>query len=74
MTKKNKKILLTVGMDVKIKKHTKDYSFNAGKVKKITEILPDFVSKRAFALDGESGIWCIEDFEYCIGHENETMS
>jgi hypothetical protein len=53
---------LQTGMKVIIKNDTKNFMFDAGKIKTITKILPDFGSKKAFALDGDDGIWCIEDF------------
>lgn len=64
---------LQVGMRVLIKNNKKDYQFDAGKVKKITKELPDFGRNRAFALDGDEGIWCIEDFEKCMDYPNLPM-
>jgi hypothetical protein len=66
-------IFLQTGMKVKIKNDTKNYIFNAGKIKTITRILPDFGKNRAFALDWDDGIWCIEDFEYCVNYPNLSM-
>jgi len=66
-------ISLQVGMRVKVKNDVKNYLFNAGKVKTITAHLPDFGSSKAFSLDRDYGIWCIEDFEYCVDYPNATM-
>lgn len=66
-------VFLQVGMKVKIKSNTKDYSFNAGKEKTITKDLPNFGKNRAFGLDGDDGIWCIEDFEYCVNYPHLAM-
>jgi hypothetical protein len=66
-------VFLQVGMKVKIKNNTKDYLFNAGKEKTISKDLPNFGSQRAFALDGDDGIWCIEDFEYCVNYPHLSM-
>ena len=64
---------LQIGMKVRIKSDTKNYPFNAGKVKTITSHLPDFGTKRAFGLDGDDGIWCIEDFSEFISYPNKKM-
>lgn len=66
-------VFLQVGMKVKIKNNTKDYLFNAGKEKTITNDLPNFGKSRAFGLDGDDGIWCIEDFEYCVNYPHLSM-
>lgn len=66
-------VFLQVGMKVKIKNNTKDYLFNAGKEKTITKDLPNFGKSRAFGLDGDDGIWCIEDFEYCVNYPHLEM-
>ena len=66
-------IILQVGMHVVIKNDTKNYKFNAGKTKEITEQLPDFGKLKAFALDGDYGIWCIEDFEKCVEYPDFEM-
>ena len=66
-------VFLQVGMKVKIKNNTKDYLFNAGKEKTITKDLPNFGKNRAFGLDGDDGIWCIEDFEYCVNYPHLAM-
>lgn len=66
-------ICLQVGMRVKIKNDTKNYMLNAGRTKVITKQLPDFDKLKAFALDNDEGIWCIEDFEYCVDYPNATM-
>lgn len=66
-------VFLQIGMKVKIKNNTKDYLFNAGKEKTITKDLPDFGKSRAFGLDGDEGIWCIEDFEYCVNYPHLPM-
>ena len=66
-------ISLQVGMRVKIKDDPKNYMFSAGQIKTITKQLPDFGTKRAFALDNDRGIWCIEDFEYCVDYPNAEM-
>lgn len=59
-------IFLQCGMRVKIKNDKKNHPLYYGKIKTITSDLPNFGSKRAFGLDGDTGIWCIEDFEYCV--------
>jgi hypothetical protein len=64
---------LQIGMRVLIKNDKKNYLFDAGKVKKITKELPNFGKKRAFALDGDDGIWCIEDFEKCVDYPKSPM-
>ena len=66
-------VFLQVGMKVKIKSNTKDYLFNAEKEKIITKDLPNFGKSRAFGLDGDDGIWCIEDFEYCVNYPHLAM-
>lgn len=66
-------VFLQVGMKVKIKNNTKDYLFNAGKEKTITKDLPNFGKNRAFGLDGDDGIWCIEDFEFCVNYPHLAM-
>ena len=67
-------ICLQVGMRVKIKNDTKNYMFNAGKIKTITKQLPDFGKLKAFALDNDGGIWCIEDFDFCVDYPDAVMS
>jgi hypothetical protein len=67
-------ICLQVGMRVKIKNDTKNYMFNAGKIKTITKQLPDFGKSKAFALDNDGGIWCIEDFDFCVDYPDAVMS
>lgn len=66
-------VFLQIGMKVKIKNDVKNYLFNAGKIKTITRDLPNFGKSRAFELDGEDGIWCIEDFEYCVSYPRLSM-
>ena len=68
-----KTICLQVGMRVLIKNDTKNYQFNAGKVKTITKQLPNFGTLSAFALDNDEGIWCIEDFERCVDYPNAII-
>jgi len=60
-------------MKVKIFNNPILYFFNSGKEKTITSDLENFGSLRAFGLDGDDGIWCIEDFEYCIDYPNHVM-
>lgn len=60
-------------MKVKIKSDTKNYSVYAGAIKTITKDLPPFGKQRAFGLDGDEGIWCIEDFESCINYPEFIM-
>jgi len=67
-------ICLQIGMRVKIKNDTKNYMFNAGKIKTITKQLPDFGKLKAFALDNDEGIWCIEDFDFCVDYPDAVMS
>ena len=67
-------ICLQVGMRVKIKNDTKNFMFNAGKIKTITKQLPDFGKSKAFALDNDEGIWCIEDFDFCVDLPDAVMS
>ena len=66
-------VFLQVGMKVKIKNNTKYYLFDAAKEKTITKDLPNFGKSRAFGLDGDDGIWCIEDFEYCVNYPHLAM-
>lgn len=66
-------VFLQVGMKVKVKNNNKDYPFDAGKEKTITKDLPNFCKSRAFGLDGDDGIWCIEDFEYCVNYPHLVM-
>lgn len=66
-------IFLQIGMKVKIKDNPKDFLFDSGKEKTITKNLPNYNGNRAFGLDGDDGIWLIEDFEYCINYPNLTM-
>jgi len=61
------------GLSVKVKNLPKEYGHNSGKVKQITKNLPNFGSKRSFELDNETGIWCIEDFEFVVGYEDYKM-
>jgi len=70
---KKPSICLQVGMRVKIHNDPENHQFNAGKIKTITEELPDFGKLRAFALDGDTGIWCIEDFEFCVDYPKHQM-
>jgi len=67
------RVFLQVGMKVKIKNNPKEYHFDAGKEKTITKDLPNFGNQRAFCLDGDTGIWCIEDFEYCVNYPELGM-
>ena len=64
---------LQIGMRVLIKNDVKAYLLHAGKGKTITSLLPNFGKKRAFGLDGDDGIWCIEDFERCIDYPDLRM-
>lgn len=57
---------LKVGDKVVVKPYVKEYGVDAGKTKVITKILPNFGKLRVFALDGDDGIWCMEDFERVI--------
>lgn len=66
-------VFLQVGMKVKIKINVKDYLFDSGKEKTITSDLPNFGKSRAFGLDGDDGIWCIEDFQYCVNYPKLPM-
>lgn len=66
-------VFLQVGMKVKVENLPRLYFLNAGKEKTITSELENFGSLRAFGLDGDDGIWCIEDFEYCVDYPNLTM-
>lgn len=66
-------VFLQIGMKVKIKNQVKEYLFDAGKEKTITSDMPNFGNSRAFGLDGDNGIWCIEDFEYCVNYPNLVM-
>ena len=66
-------VFLQIGMTVKIKNQVKEYMFDSGKEKTITSDLPNFGKSRAFGLDGDNGIWCIEDFEYCINYPKLSM-
>jgi hypothetical protein len=67
-------ICLQVGMRVLIKNDTKKHLFDAGKIKTITKQLPDFGKLKAFALDNDEGIWCIENFEKCVDYPDAVMS
>lgn len=60
-------------MRVLIKNDKKNHLFDAGKVKKITKEMTNFGKLRAFALDGDEGIWCIEDFEKCVDYPDLPM-
>lgn len=64
---------LQTGMKVRIKDNKKDFQFNAGKIKTITKHLKNFGSKRAFGLDGDEGIWLIEDFSEFISYPDLSM-
>ena len=64
---------LQIGMKVLIKNEPKNFFHDAGKVKTITKILPNFGKVRAFALDGDEGIWCIDDFEKNVSYPNLPM-
>ena len=66
-------MILQEGMQVLIKSDTKNFMFNAGKTKTITSILKNFGSKRAFGLDGDDGIWLIEDFVKNVSYPNSKM-
>lgn len=67
-------VKLQLGMKVRIKNNPKDYLFDSGKVKTITSHLPDFGKSRAFGLDDDDGIWCIEDFEENVSYPNLPMN
>ena len=60
-------------MQVRIKNNVKEYFFDANKVKTITSHLPDFGNKKAFGLDGDDGIWCIEDFAEIVNYPHLKM-
>lgn len=64
---------LQTGMKVRIKNDPKNFQFNSGKIKTITSHLKDFDGKRAFGLDGDDGIWLIEDFIEFISYPHLTM-
>ena len=64
---------LQIGMKVLIKSDVKNYLFDSGKEKTITSHLPDFGKSRAFGLDGDDGIWCVEDFEKCTNYPKLPM-
>ena len=64
---------LQIGMKVLVKSDVKNHLFDAGKEKTITSHLPNFGKKRAFGLDGDDGIWCVEDFEKCINYPKLPM-
>lgn len=66
-------IILSVDMRVKIINDTDNFPDEAGTIKTITKILPDFDNKRAFQLDNETGIYQIGDFEYCIDYPSKVM-
>ena len=66
-------MILQVGMRVEIKNKPKDYHFDSGKIKTITSHLPDFGKLKAFGLDGDDGIWCIEDFVKCVDYPKLPM-
>ena len=66
-------MILQVGMRVKIKQDAKNYLHNAGKTMTITKDLPNFGNMRAFALDDDTGIWCIEDFEKNVDYPDLPM-
>ena len=36
--------------------------------------LPDFGKLKAFELDNDEGIWCIEDFDFCVDFPDAVMS
>jgi len=67
-------VVLQAGMKVKIKNSPKNFGHNARKVKTITKVLDDFNKVRAFELNNDStGIWLIDDFEYCLEHKTKQM-
>jgi hypothetical protein len=67
-------IILEVGMKVKIRNDPENFAFDAGKIKTITKQLPNFGKLKAFALDNDEGIWCIEDFDFCVDYPKAIMS
>ena len=69
----NNKIFLQIGMRVKIINNKADFPLYAGKIKTITADLAPYHGERAFCLDGDGGIWLIEDFEYCVDYPNFKM-
>lgn len=71
--KTNKIMKLQIGMHVKIKDNVEDFKEDSGKEKKITRIIPEFQNKRAFCLDGDNGIWLIEDFVKCVEYPDQVM-
>lgn len=57
--KMEREIRLQIGMRVVIENDKINFQHSASKTKTITNVLPDFGKSRAFALDGDDGIWCI---------------
>ena len=53
-------VFLQIGMKVKILNTPRLYFFNSGKEKTITSDLENFVSLRAFWLDGDDGIGALK--------------
>lgn len=70
---KKTSIKLAIGMHVKINKDHVKHHFDSAKVKEITKILPIYECKRAFELDNDGGIWCLEDFEKCMEYPTLEM-
>jgi hypothetical protein len=66
-------MILQLGMRVLIKDLKASFKKDAGTVKKITKELPDFNGERAFGLDGDTGIWLIEDFEKNVDYPELSM-
>lgn len=64
---------LQIGMRVKIKNKPEDFKLDSGMIKTITSYLPDYDTNRAFGLDGDLGIWLIEDFEELVDYPDQPM-
>ncbi len=74
LKKKRDTVKLQIGMRVKIKDDVEAFGVrDANTIKKITSDLPNYAGERAFGLDGDEGIWQIEDFVENIDYPNEKM-
>lgn len=66
---------LQIGMKVKIKSDPLNYGLDHSQIKTITSHLEPYGNsqKRAFGLDGDTGIWLIEDFSEFTSYPGLTM-
>lgn len=73
MKEENRALILQIGMRVRIK-DKKGYGDDSGKIKKITNHLPNFNKKKAYQLDNASDeTWLAIDFSECVDYPNRSF-